>query len=311
MPNGFPEIHTPKRNPLSREGIDLGKMLFYDPMLSSNGRVSCASCHLQQLAFTDGQPLSQNGVSGKPGRRNTPTLTNLVFQEFFFWDGGAQNLESQSFAPLMHADEMDINLTALCKRLSEHPIYSQKFKLVFQKDSITSSQIVRALAQFQRTLISSNSHYDQVMKGDLEFTEGEARGLNIFQLHCKSCHPPPLFTDNDFHNNGLDSIFSSEHEGIGKGRYRITLNKKDMGKFKTPTLRNISKTSPYMHDGRFTSLHEVLKHYQSGIIPSETLDSLLMVNPLLSDSEIVELGAFLETLTDTEFLENPSYSSPF
>jgi cytochrome c peroxidase len=204
LPDHFPEYYSiPERNPLSKRGVELGRMLFYDPILSSDGKTSCNSCHRQDLAFTDGETVSSNGVSGKKAVRNSPTLANVLFQEYFFWDGGVHDLESQVFAPLMHDDEMGSDLQGLIDRLNSHDIYPALFKTVFGSDSITSASVARALAQFQRVLISGNSRYDQfVSSGDETlFNETERRGLTLFKEHCSSCHTPPLFTDGSFHNN--------------------------------------------------------------------------------------------------------------
>ena len=305
----FPEyISSPDRNPLTKQGILLGKKLFYDTRLSKTGTVSCASCHLQQLSFADGQVLSKAGASGQFLKRNSPALINLAWMRHFFWDGGVKNLESIPFAALTNPDEMGAELGDIIKFLNSDSEYQETFKQVFGTDSILSAHVARALAQFQRTLISDNSKYDRVQRGEEAFSESELKGLEVFMNKCGSCHTPPLFTDNDFHNNGLDSIFPTQNEDVRAGRYRITLDSSALGKFKTPTLRNLKYTAPYMHDGRFGSLGEVMAHYDSGIVQSPTFDSALH-NFSLSRNEQELLQLFLETLTDDQFNRNPDFSS--
>lgn len=317
IPSYFPPIVTPKRNPTSIAGVELGRKLFYDPILSKNNTISCATCHIQSKAFTDGLVVTNKGTSGKFLARNTPSLFNLTWGTSFLWDGGANDLESQAFMPIMHTDEMAMDLVELTKLLNNHPNYSYFFKDAFNVDSITSAHIARALAQFQRSIVSSNSKYDLLMMGKSEFTEIEAMGYELFQEKgCIKCHTPPLFSDNLFHNNGLDSIFSKENEGVFLGRSRITQNKKDIGKFKTPSLRNIELTAPYMHNGSLSSLEEVLDHYQNNVKFSETLDSIFIKGDMKLGVTLTELDkkaliTFLKTLTDDMLTSNPNYTNPF
>ena len=310
IPAGFPDPLIPERNPISVEGVELGRMLFYEPLLSSNG-TTCASCHVQSLAFTDGKAVSNGDMQAGFSGRNSPTLANLAFMKHYFWDGGSRDLESQAFAPLMHSNEMDMDLGIMVERLNSHKTYPGLFKKVFREDSITSSLVVRALAQFQRSLISAQSKYDLSFEGGYELSSDEDKGRKIFNEHCAACHTPPLFTDNSFHNNGLDTAFSEIAEDLSQGRYRVTLKKEDLGKFRTPTLRNIEVTAPYMHDGRFSNLDEVLQHYNEGIRISTTLDTMLMEPMALTKKEMQDLKLFLLTLTDENFLQNPDYSNPF
>jgi len=304
FPDHFPKpLDSPKRNPLTEQGIDLGKKLFFDANLSSNGKVSCASCHIPSLAFSDGQRLGSAGASHEFLKRNSPALINLAWMNSFFWDGGVKNLESLPFAALTNPNEMGANLNDIVDYLNQRDDYKKEFKYAFDIDTISSAYVARALAQFQRTLVSANSKYDLVQKGQLSFSQEEIAGEKVFTKKCSSCHVPPLFTDNEFHNNGIDSYFPSANEDVRAGRYRITLDSADLGKFKTPTLRNLKFTSPYMHDGRFSTLREVLIHYQKGTKISSTVDQSLLSSSL-EEMDIKLLLIFLSTLNDNEFVQN-------
>ncbi len=319
VPANFPEPEKVMAGyPLSEEGVELGRKLFYDTRLSGSNTISCASCHQQQLAFTDGVALNK-GAAGTPLLRHSPGLANLAWMNGTFWDGGAKNLESQAFGPITAPDEMNQNLQELVSELTAVPDYVASFRLIFQ-DEIKPAYIARALAQFQRTLISANSRYDKYVRQEPggKMSELELKGLTLVQQKCGSCHAGDLFTDNGYHNNGLDSDFSNHsYEGIFQGRYRITHHPADVGKFKTPTLRNVLVTAPYMHDGRFATLEEVLRHYSQGIRASPTVAAAVMQGAEgvagipLSVEEKQAIIAFLETLTDYEFIQNEKFSSPF
>ncbi|MEO9965522.1 MAG: cytochrome c peroxidase [Reichenbachiella sp.] len=296
-PNHFPDpIPSPIRNKLTQERVALGQSLFFDPLLSSTGNISCATCHNPNLSFSDGKKFSL-GHSGLPLKRNTPALINLAWSEHFFWDGGVKNLESLSFAALLNPDEMAIDLTQLCRELNQHPTYPDRFKKAYKTDSVSSAFISRALAQYMRTLISSSSKYDSVMQGHTTFTHLENQGYQIFMSNCATCHKPPLFQDNLFHHNGLSQTYSAEDLYLSTGRFRITRDSADLGKYKTPTLRNLNSTFPYMHDGRFESIDEVLNHYQSIDSANENQD-LLVRSISFSEDDKQAIKAFLETLND-------------
>ncbi len=311
------DIPSPERNPLTAEGIELGRRLFYDPALSANGVISCASCHQQTIAFTDGEALSAKGVSGKPLLRHAPTLTNLAWHENgLFWEGGATDLESLTFAPLTHPDEMAMDLEQLVEILKTRYDYPQRFQRAFGIDTIHVAFVARALAQFQRTLISDDSRYDRYRRNEATLAEPELRGMTVFQQKCASCHSSDFFTDHAFHNNGLNASFPDGFEGIFQGRFRITLDPTDMGKYKTPTLRNVMLTAPYMHDGRFATIEEVLQHYTNGMYDSPTLAPVFrqedgQLGLSLTQQEQQDLIAFLHTLTDSTFIQNPQFSNPF
>ncbi len=307
----FPEtpwgtIPQPANNPATERGVELGKRLFFDPFLSSNDQVSCATCHHPAKAFSDGAKLTRMGVSGNPLIRHSPALFNLAWMSGLFWDGGSTSLEAQVFGPLNHPDEMGMDLKELVDKLQRHPEYPKLFQEVFGSDSITSQRLARALAQYERTLLSFDSPYDRWKGGEHTLSAFELAGYEVYKVHCASCHTEGLFTDNGYHNNGLDSVFvNTEHELIHFGRYRITNDSADIGKFKTPSLRNLGLTAPYMHDGRMASLDAVLKHYQSGILPSVTLDTVLKNKKPLSHQELSALKAFLETLNDPQYGAGP------
>lgn len=315
VPDNFPTFIDSKTNPLTKDGIELGKKLFFDKRLSGNNQVSCATCHQQNLAFSDGFALTTQGISGKALERNSPALMNLAWaKNGLFWDGGSTNLESQAFAPLAHEDEMQQNLDELILELNADPSYTRLFKNAFNSP-ISQTGIVKAIAQFERTLISANSRYDKYIRGESggNLNTEELKGLQLAEQFCFSCHSTPLLTDNSYHNNGIGNDFTDGTELMMKtGRYRITHNPKDIGKFRTPTLRNIEKTAPYMHNGRFTTLEKVLDHYSNGILFSATLDSNLNQNGKLgfsfSDTEKQQLIAFLKTLTDTQYLTDKRFS---
>ncbi len=319
VPGNFPAATDDPDNPLTKEGIELGRLLFYDTRLSGNNQLSCASCHHQNIAFSDATVLSNIGVSGKILPRHTPALINLAWATSgLFWDGGSTNLESQAFGPLTSADEMGQNLSELEFELKQVPDYQKRFKLVFGSE-INSASVVKALAQFQRTLISGDSKYDQYIRKEAgaNLTDQEKEGLSLVDSKCRNCHAGELFTDDRFHNNGIDADFSNDSfEGLYQGRYRISYNLEDLGKFKTPTLRNVLLTAPYMHDGRFSKLEDVLEHYNSGVKVSGTTDPTLLPTVgkrgiLLTAKDKNAILAFLASLTDNTFIQNKKLSNPY
>ncbi|MES2389609.1 MAG: cytochrome c peroxidase [Bacteroidota bacterium] len=316
--NLYDSIPTSPDNPLTIEGVELGRILFYDPILSANGKVSCATCHNQQLAFSDGLPNGGLGISGKLNPRNAPALMNLAFSKGLFWDGGVKNPESFSFAPIQHPDEMGSNLKELITRLNCSANYPALFRNAFGSDSIDSQQLSRALAQFMRSMVSGNSRYDRFIRREKgnKLTKFELQGYFLFNQNCSQCHSGELFTDNDYHNIGLQTRNTGlERDLTETGRFRITLDSADFGKFKTPSLRNITLTSPYMHDGRFKTLEEVFNQYRFHTADSPLLDGQLRnrdgsVNMHLSDEEQSAIIAFLQTLTDSTFISNQNYAAP-
>ncbi len=290
-PKGWPApAYNFNENPLTKEGIALGKKLFYDPVLSSDNSVSCATCHEPSAAFaTYDHPLS-HGVNNLT-TRNAPSLFNVAWQKEFMYDGRANSLETQALLPMHSSDEMDTNIPKLLKQLNASPSYKQMFSAAFGPSKITLDQITKALSQFQLTLVSANSKYDQVMRGETSFILPEKLGHEIFEKKCISCHTPPLFSNYSYENTAI----TRDPHLKDNGRARFTGNSTDSLKFKVPSLRNLALSFPYGHDGRFYSVLDVLTHYRtSGQIP-------------LSNYEIGQLTAFLNTLTDSSTLTNPAF----
>lgn len=307
-------VHFPKPfyqfegNPLSNKGFELGKKLFYDARLSADGSVSCGSCHQQFAGFAQLDHNVSHGVNNCLGKRNAPTLFNLAWQASFFWDGGAKNLEIVPLNAITDACEMGSSLNLTLDFLNRTSPYPQLFKTAFGTETISSQELLKALAQFMATMVSANSKYDQVNSDPQRyaFTQDEKIGYELFKEKCATCHTEPLFTNNQFVNNGL-SPNSDE-----LGRKTITGLESDLRKFRVPTLRNIELSAPYMHDGRFNSLEKVLTHYETGVNYSDNLSPLLQQNGkigiALSDVQKQQLISFLKTLTDHEFIKNKAFS---
>lgn len=307
IPMGFPVPFTSKQNPLTVEGIALGKQLYSDPILSSNG-LSCSSCHNKSLSYSVPVFNKANGY-----RVSVPPHVNLAFKSYYNWTGSETNLDTLCVGDF-EPEFFNTHPADLFERLSTHQVYPDLFNKAFgisNLNSLTYQQlkvtIAYAISQYMRTLISSNSKYDKYRLGFASLTPDEHAGMYIFFTEkgdCFHCHSPSLFTDNDFHNNGLNSTFS----GFNRGRALVTQLAKDEGRFLTPTLRNIALTAPYMHDGRFNSLEEVVEFYNSGVQSSATIDPIMNKRKNLSSLELTEtekkqLVAFLKTLTDEEFVK--------
>lgn len=310
-PLGFPPIKIPANNPMTVEGIALGRKLFYDPILSLDNSQSCGSCHRQNFAFTDSNTTFSRGVSGELGTRNAPPIMNLAWEKKFFWDGGSATLEDQVIGPIQNPVEMHETLPNVLLKLRSHAEYPRLFKRAFGTDSITTMLLMKAVAQFERTVISANSKYDQYIRGEVDLSADELAGKELYldqaKGDCVHCHIiGSTFTDFDFKNNGLDSVFKD------LGRYNITLVDADKGKFKTSSLRNIALTAPYMHDGRFTTLEQVLEHYNSEfkITPTTDVNIALGKRGRLNELEKTQIIAFLKTLTDNDFITNPNFKKP-
>ena len=295
-----------ENNPLTKQGIELGRKLFYDPILSKDSTTSCSSCHLSYTAFTHVDHALSHGIGDSIGNRNSPSLMNLAWSKSFMWDGAAHHLDAQALAPITDPKELGEDLKNVIAKLQRHEKYPSLFQDAFMDSTITSEHFLKALSQFQLTLISANSKYDQVQRGENLFSEKEEKGYTIFKNNCNSCHAEPLFTTGEFANNGLpvDTLLNDW------GRQLISQQSTDSLKFKIPTLRNLQYSFPYMHDGRFKKLNQVLKHYTNGIIESPTLAPELKNGIQLTADEKVELTAFLLTLTDKEFVFNPDFSFP-
>lgn len=334
IPDKFSKnITIPADNPLTVQGVELGRMLFYEKKLSGDNTLSCASCHKQEKAFTDDKRFSV-GIRGIAGTKNSMSLANLLWTNRFFWDGRASTLEEQALQPIQDEIELHQSLEQAVKKLQETDIYPQKFKVVFGSENITAANIGKAIAQFERTLISANSKYDKYLREEYKPTDLELKGIELFFTHpipqanirggnCGDCHLQ-ITTSGDrngfrgFHNNGLDNDAK-----LNIGLQQVTTNQADKGKFKTPTLRNIALTAPYMHDGRFNTLEEVINHYDQHVQINETLDPLIReasnerfpppntVKLYLTAQEKQAILAFLLMLTDEEFTKNPKFANPF
>ncbi len=312
-------------NPLTEEGIKLGRMLFYDPILSGDSTQACASCHNQKFGFTDNGKALSIGVDGIAGTRNSMALINLAWRDRFFWEGRANSLEEQALEPVPNPIELHLGWNEAIERLMRHVDYRVAFYEAFGIKTIEKEDVAKALAQFQRTLISVESVYDLYYTGqtdDLSEDAIEGRGLFFNEkgdcFHCHGSDTDNLFAANLFANNGLNS--DEEYLDLAdRGLASITGNVVDNGLFRVPTLRNITLTTPYMHDGRFQTLEEVVEHYNSGMKYAPNLDPNFAVRFKnkeyqglgLSEKEKRQLVAFLESLTDTSFVNNPEFSNPF
>ena len=294
-PSYFPQLIIPSDNPLTKEGIELGRKLYYDTILSNDGR-SCSSCHIQSYSFSN------------PAVNSLPHI-NLAWNNKFLWNGSVEG----SLEDIM-AFEVNSFFATDVSKLNNNPTYPALFQKTFQASPITAQQVAYALAQFIRTQASVNSKFDKYLRNQSLLSPSEWNGYKIFNTEkgdCYHCHSIGLFQDNAFHNNGLDSVFS----GADRGRYEVTGNKEDMGKFKTPTLRNVELTAPYMHDGCYATLEEVMEHYNSGVKHSATVDPIFsrpnrLFRLNLNAQEKADLVAFLKSLTDTDFINNPELKLP-
>lgn len=305
VPEHFPAPHyTFGKNTPTQEGVALGRKLFYDPLLSENGKISCGSCHFQDAGFSDPGKAFSLGTQGKEGFRNSPALANMAWMPAFMLDGGINHIEVMPIAPLTDSLEMNETLFHILEKLQNHPEYPGLFDKAFGDDSITDQKLLYALAQFMSVMISADSKYDRVYRGMATFNDSEARGYDLFKANCAGCHKEPLLSDFSYRNNGLDSISADP------GRMRISLREEDRGKFKVPGLRNIELSYPYMHDGRFQNLAEVVDHYNEGLASPVNLDPLLATPMDLSIQDKKDLLAFLKTLTDYEYITNTSLSDP-
>lgn len=301
-----PPLDIFRSNPLSKEGVELGRRLFYEPRLSVDNNHPCASCHEQVAAFGTFEHDRSHGVFESHTLRNAPVLFNLAWYPQYHWEGGIYSLEEQAIHPITGATEMGDRFSNIIRKLERVPYYRRAFQEVFNSNSIESIQLLKALAQFAGTLVSANSKYDRMIKGQTTFTAQEASGYQVFQARCNTCHREPLFTDNSFRNIGL----SVDPALRDYGRMRVTGQPQDSLKFRVPTLRNVALSSNYMHDGRFMTIQQCINHYRVGIIRSNTLDPLLQNGIQLTDSESNNLVAFLKTLTDSSFVRNPNLAKP-
>lgn len=307
VPKGWPQpVYDFKKHPLDERKVELGHQLFYDPILSRDSTVSCISCHLPNTAFTHVDHALSHGIEGRIGTRNSPSLANMAWSKSFMWDGAVSRLNLQPLLPISNHDEMDENMEHVAAKLQANENYVKQFSKAFGDKTITREQILESLTQFVLTMVSATSKYDKVKQGEASFTEHEQNGYKLFQQHCAICHAEPLFTTGGFENNGLSVNESLKDCGLMK----TTGSSADSLKFKIPTLRNIEYTYPYMHDGRFKNLSQVLNNYIMGLEHGPTLSPHLQNGIYLTNVEKGELIAFLYTLTDKEFMNNPKFSYP-
>jgi cytochrome c peroxidase len=307
IPAGFPTpSYTFTDNPLSKEGIELGRKLFYDGVLSLDGNFPCASCHQQVGSFGTFEHDRSHGYNGSHTLRNAPVLFNMAWQNSFHWDGEFRSLYDEAAQPINGHIEMAETFNGVIDKLQKDPEYRNAFKKVFRSEFIRPEYIQKALAQFTGTIIAANSKYDRFKKGQAIFTAQEQNGYQLFQANCASCHPEPMFTDYSFRNIGLPvDNFLNDY-----GRWRITNDPADSLKFKVPTLRNAYISSNYMHDGRFNTLAQCINHYRFGVQGSTTVDPLVANGITLSSSQATDLSLFLRTLTDSSLLSDTRYSQP-
>jgi cytochrome c peroxidase len=306
-PPGWPKpSYDFSANPMSAEKIALGRHLFYDEILSADNSVSCANCHSPYNAFAHTDHAVSHGIHDRFGTRNAPGLQNLAWQDDFMWDGAIHHLDQQALAPISHPDEMGENIAHVVQKLRATEKYPDLYRKAFGDTTITGERTLKAISQFLLTLVSASSRYDSVQQQLDRFTAQEANGEKLFNRHCNSCHEAPLFRRNSFENNGLP--LDSSKKDIG--RMKVTGRPEDLQRFKIPTLRNIAFTAPYMHDGRFKRLGEVLNHYSNGIIESPTLSEELRNGIPLNADEKADLIAFLLTLSDRRFLFDTAHTDP-
>lgn len=303
QPEYFPTVaYTFKNNQLTKARFELGRSLFHDPILSSDSTVSCGSCHAQAHAFADHNVALSKGVGGTLGTRNSPSIANMAWSPAFMWDGGVNHIEVFSASPITNPLEMNEDMANVVSKLNRSKFYKNKFKEAYSVDVITDQKMLQALAQYMAMIVSADSKYDQVRNGKAVFTSSEKNGYQLFLSNCASCHKEPLFTDFSYRNNGLDEIPKDI------GRERISQNVSDRGKFKVPSLRNVELTYPYMHDGRYKNLSQVLDHYTIGIKQSGSLDEGLKNGIQLTNSEKEDLIAFLNSLSDYSLIGNSNLS---
>lgn len=299
-PKGLPAVTHPKDNPPSAAKISLGKQLYFDKRLSRDDTISCASCHNPEKGWSNGEQFA-TGVGGKKGGRNSPTIINTAYNRFQFWDGREPTLEAQALGPIQNPIEMNMTLKELIPKLNKIAGYKKQFQAVFKTD-VTSEGIAKAIASYERTVLSGDAPYDRFKAGDKKaLSESAQRGMKLFfgKAHCSACHAGPNFTDNGFHNIGIG--IGKDGKATDKGRFTVSNLPEDIGSFKTPTLREIAKTAPYMHDGSLKTLEEVVAHYNKGGVKNDQLDEEIF--PLnLTKQEAADVVTFMK-----EGLSSKSY----
>jgi cytochrome c peroxidase len=307
IPAGFPApAYTFADNPLTKEGFELGRKLFYDGRLSVNNNFSCSGCHGQRAAFGTYEHDLSHGYNGEHTLRNAPPLFNLAWQKNFHHDGEFTSLNEEAKQPITANDEMGESFSNVMMKIAGDKTYREMFTAVYGDELITPDRLTKALAQFTGFMVSANSKYDNVKKGTSAFTAEEDRGYILFKNKCATCHPGPMFTDYSFRNIGLPlDPFLKDYGGM-----RVTNKREDSLRFKVPTLRNLVFTSNYMHDGRFGTLAQCLEHYRTGVQAGPTLDPSLTGGISLTNIEITDVISFLKTLTDSSFIKDSRFAKP-
>lgn len=305
IPKGFPQPNIPEDNQLTEARVELGKRLFFDPIMSRDTTISCATCHRPELAFTDGLPVSK-GIRGEFVTRNSPTLTNVAYQDSgLLLDGGVPTLEIQILVPVQEHSEFDFEMKLIAGRMKNDTTYVRLSQEAYGR-APSPFVITRSISAFERTLISGNSRYDQYINGDKKaLTKEEQKGMDLFfnELHCAQCHGGFNFTNLTLQNNGLYAY----PYPLDSGKMRVSKEEADRDMFKVPTLRNIEVTGPYMHDGSIATLEEVVEHYNKGGMQHPHKND--RIQPLdLSNKQKEQLLAFLRSLTDKEFIDPSSYN---
>lgn len=303
IPPGFPALNPAvNQNRPTQYGVELGKLLFNDKRFSTDNSISCASCHIQAHAFADNN-IQGIGVEGRIGLRNVPSIQNMAFMQFYNWDGSKLKLENQPLVPIITHEEMDSSILEVIDKIQDDIAYKDLFEKAFGDAAITPERIYKSIAQYEYTLISANSKYDNVMRNEGEtFTDSEARGYEIFQQKCAGCHSGELFTDQSFRNIG----FPVNTDSNEAGRARVTGKAEDYMSFRVPSLRNVEFTAPYGSFGQFATLQSVLDYFDNGVLGADNLDPVFKNSNnriALTTQEKADLIAFMKTLSDIHFTE--------
>jgi cytochrome c peroxidase len=307
IPKGFPKtVYDFNKNKITPEGFVLGRKLFYDPILSKDSSISCAFCHQRFAAFAHIDHPISHGINGLLGKRNVPAIQNIAWLNSFMWDGGINHIELQPIAPITNPVEMNEELRNVVVKLQRSKEYAGMFNNAFRDSTVTSERMLKALSQFVGLMISSNSRYDKYQRGEDTLSQKEFSGLKLFRSRCENCHKEPLFTDNSFRNIGLKPDTALKDSG----RVSITGLESDYMKFKVPSLRNVELTYPYMHDGRFRNLQQVMNHYSEGRFFTSNIDSSIVRNVGLTEEQKSDIIAFLKTLTDKVFVYDRRFADP-
>jgi cytochrome c peroxidase len=303
-PKGWPAPRYDfSENPLTDAGVHLGRQLFFDPLLSADGSISCASCHSPYSAFAHNDHALSHGIHDSIGKRNAPALFNLAWRSTFMWDGAINHLDVQALAPISHPVEMGSDIGKVVGKLSQSERYRHLFKAAFGDSTVTGERTLKAISQFLLTLVSSSSEYDSVRYGMKDFSPQEEKGYALFQANCNSCHTEPLFMRNEFTSDGITPTDD-------EGRSSVTSNHEDAQHFQIPSLRNLSFTAPYMHDGRYKRLQDVINHYSDDDYRNNPADQRLGSIIRLNAAQKIDLLAFLLTLNDKKFIFQPDHLDP-